>query len=670
MKKASIAKKIIAYVGILSIVSCLVLGGIAITESQSTIRNQVEEELITETSDGAKLVSRLVDSRLQVLQEVANHSEIKDLSILNEVDAFKGDIERLGYLDMAIVSLDGTAHYIIDDTTADLSDRDYVKKALNGEANVSDVIISKVINQAVLMYAVPITDDSDQIVGALIGRRNGNALYEAIKDLGYGSNGYAFVINESGVIVAHEDENYVMEQFSPIENAKTDPATYGDAAKRFQEMLEKRQGISEYEKLGDHLVNAYTEIEGTPWILVSTADQKEIQKRSQALVELLVVAMVVIMLISMLLSIVLGNQIAKPIKKLTKKVDKRAKLDFSMEESFHKNKKKKRQNEIEQMEAALYEMSENIKDFIKGVSENAQQLSATSEELSATSEQSASASEEVASSITKIAEGTSDQMQNTENTSQAIQRLSDEIMKNRSVTLDLNQASEHIIESVQSGNDTVKTLFEKNKKNGEAVNLVYESVLNTKESTEKITDAASMIKAISKQTNLLSLNASIEAARAGEQGKGFAVVAEEIRVLAEESGKMTAVIEEVVRGLHYHADITVVKMQETNEIVKEQENVVSMTKNAFDAIEEAIVLSNQYVKKISESSSQMEVENSGVSRQLEELSQMAEDNAASSQEVSAAVEEQTASAEEISNASEELSKMAQDLQTLIGKFII
>jgi len=148
------------------------------------------------------------------------------------------------------------------------------------------------------------------------------------------------------------------------------------------------------------------------------------------------------------------------------------------------------------------------------------------------------------------------------------------------------------------------------------------------------------------------------------------VVAEEIRVLAEESGKMTAVIEEVVRGLHYHADITVVKMQETNEIVKEQENVVSMTKNAFDAIEEAIVLSNQYVKKISESSSQMEVENSGVSRQLEELSQMAEDNAASSQEVSAAVEEQTASAEEISNASEELSKMAQDLQTLIGKFII
>jgi methyl-accepting chemotaxis protein len=59
------------------------------------------------------------------------------------------------------------------------------------------------------------------------------------------------------------------------------------------------------------------------------------------------------------------------------------------------------------------------------------------------------------------------------------------------------------------------------------------------EAASRIGQVVKLINDIASQTNLLALNATIEAARAGDAGKGFAVVANEVKNLANQTGKAT-----------------------------------------------------------------------------------------------------------------------------------
>lgn len=68
-----------------------------------------------------------------------------------------------------------------------------------------------------------------------------------------------------------------------------------------------------------------------------------------------------------------------------------------------------------------------------------------------------------------------------------------------------------------------------------------------REDTRRIDNAVQAIQSVSRQTELLSINATIEAARAGSQGRGFAVVASEVKMLSGSASESAALIEQSIR---------------------------------------------------------------------------------------------------------------------------
>jgi archaellum component FlaC len=128
---------------------------------------------------------------------------------------------------------------------------------------------------------------------------------------------------------------------------------------------------------------------------------------------------------------------------------------------------------------------------------------------------------------------------------------------------DLSSSLQQIALSIEHISSEVQNIVHANENILKEVNVASESTKGTD-------NILGFIQNISKQTNLLGMNAAIEAAKAGEHGRGFSVVAQEIRKLSGSSSESIRKIDEVLKQIGQSVGNISQKVTETNSAVETQ----------------------------------------------------------------------------------------------------
>lgn len=244
-------------------------------------------------------------------------------------------------------------------------------------------------------------------------------------------------------------------------------------------------------------------------------------------------------------------------------------------------------------------ISDNTKLFSESSSENVSSLlevKATADEIASGTnklfqavEGSYAALSQLSQTAKQIASNSEEALDFVEGTSASVEEINaslKEVEKSARMSTELAEGVRALAaeEGVRSSNEAIEAMETISGR----VRALLETIKNFGSRSKDIEKMLTVIKGVTEQTNLLSLNAAILASQAGEYGKGFSVVADEMRALSERTSASTKEIAGVVTGIRSEIAGVMSSIEESMGVVERgKQNVYRARESTGEIVEKS-----------------------------------------------------------------------------------
>jgi methyl-accepting chemotaxis protein len=207
-----LAKATIAVL-VVGLAPLILFGAITLIQEGDRIRAEARESMKTNAEQLGAHVDEWVDKNVRVLQTVANLPEIRAMKADQQISTLTAISQAYPWIFLVhTIGTDGTDVARNDkNALTNYTDRLWFKESMKGKDLTWQTLISRTNGKPSLALAMPIRENGT-IVGVLQAAMATEDISRIVLTWHAGQTGYAFLVDETGVVIAHAHQEYVLSQ--------------------------------------------------------------------------------------------------------------------------------------------------------------------------------------------------------------------------------------------------------------------------------------------------------------------------------------------------------------------------------------------------------------------------------------------------------------------------